>query len=114
VAVPGGLVMGGGEVEALTIFLSAFLLFQVELIVGKELLPWFGGAPSVWTTCLVFFQSVLLAGYAYAHLIVSKLGLPRQLGVHIVVVALSVSATGVPGDPLAFPHNSRLVLETGR
>ena len=87
---PGGLVMGGGEVEALTIFLSAFLLFQVELIVGKELLPWFGGAPSVWTTCLVFFQSVLLAGYAYAHLIVSKLGLPRQLGVHIVVVALSV------------------------
>lgn len=47
---------------ALTVFLSAFLLFQVELIVGKELLPWFGGVPAVWTTCLVFFQCVLLAG----------------------------------------------------
>ena len=87
---PGRLVMGGREVQALTIFLSAFLLFQAELIVGKELLPWFGGAPSVWTTCLVFFQSVLLAGYAYAHLIVRKLGPRRQLGVHIIVVALSV------------------------
>ncbi len=75
---------------ALTIFLSAFLLFQVELIVGKELLPWFGGAPAVWTTCLVFFQCVLLAGYGYAHMIVGKLGLRRQLGVHIILVALSV------------------------
>jgi hypothetical protein len=73
-----------------TIFLSSFLLFQVELIVGKELLPWFGGAPAVWTTCLVFFQCVLLAGYGYAHVVAGKLGLRRQLCLHIILVALSV------------------------
>jgi hypothetical protein len=75
---------------ALTVFLSAFLLFQVELIVGKELLPWFGGAPAVWTTCLVFFQGVLVAGYGYAHLVAERLSLRRQIGVHIALVALSV------------------------
>ena len=75
---------------ALTIFLSAFLLFQVELIVGKELLPWFGGAPAVWTTCLVFFQVVLLAGYGYAHLLVGRLGVRRQVSVHLALVAISV------------------------
>jgi len=75
---------------ALTIFLSAFLLFQVELIVGKELLPWFGGAPAVWTTCLVFFQCVLLAGYGYAHMVAGKLGLRRQFGMHTILVVISV------------------------
>jgi len=75
---------------ALTIFLSALLLFQVELIVGKELLPWFGGAPAVWTTCLVFFQVVLLGGYAYAHIVVGRLPLRRQAAVHAILVALSV------------------------
>ena len=75
---------------AVTIFLSAFLLFQAELIVGKELLPWFGGAPAVWTTCLVFFQVVLLAGYGYAHMVVGKLGVRRQIFVHLALVSLSV------------------------
>ena len=51
-----------------TIFLSAFLLFLVQPIIAKQILPWFGGSAAVWTTCLVFFQSVLLAGYAYADL----------------------------------------------
>lgn len=50
-----------------TAFLSAFLLFQVQLIIAKYILPWWGGTPAVWATCLVFFQIVLLAGYAYAH-----------------------------------------------
>ncbi|MFO0524420.1 MAG: hypothetical protein ACK515_28865, partial [bacterium] len=49
-----------------TIFLSAFLLFLVQPIIAKQILPWFGGSAAVWTTCLVFFQSTLLAGYAYA------------------------------------------------
>jgi hypothetical protein len=75
---------------AVTIFLSAFLLFQVELIVGKELLPWFGGAPAVWATCLVFFQFVLLAGYGYAHMVVGRLRVRRQLSVHLTLVTLSV------------------------
>ncbi|HTY60167.1 MAG TPA: ferrichrome ABC transporter permease [Bacteroidota bacterium] len=73
-----------------TIFLSAFLLFQVELIIGRELLPWFGGAPAVWTTCLVFFQVVLLAGYGYAHLVALRLSPGRQIGLHVTLLALSV------------------------
>src|SRR5450756_2080713 len=52
---------------ALTIFLGAFLLFQVQPLMAKFILPWFGGGPGMWTTCLLFFQVRLLAGYAYAH-----------------------------------------------
>ena len=47
--------------------LSAFLLFQVQPVISKFILPWFGGSPGVWTTCMVFFQVVLFGGYAYAH-----------------------------------------------
>ena len=52
---------------ALSIFTGAFLLFQVQPLIGKFILPWFGGSPGVWTTCLLFFQTLLLGGYAYAH-----------------------------------------------
>ncbi|HEX4143812.1 MAG TPA: fused MFS/spermidine synthase [Pirellulales bacterium] len=52
---------------ASTIFVSAFLLFEVELLVSLYILPWFGGSPAVWNTCLLFFQTTLLAGYVYAH-----------------------------------------------
>ena len=52
---------------ALTILASAFLLFQVEPIIAKIILPWFGGSAAVWTVCLLFFQMALLAGYLYAH-----------------------------------------------
>ena len=52
---------------AAAIFVSAFLLFQVQPLVSKSILPWFGGTPAVWTTCMLFFQSLLFAGYAYAH-----------------------------------------------
>jgi hypothetical protein len=51
----------------ITIFLSAFLLFWVQLLLGKYILPWFGGAAAVWTTCMLFFQVLLVGGYAYAH-----------------------------------------------
>ena len=54
---------------ALTIFTGAFLLFQVQPLIGKYILPWFGGGPGVWTTCMLFFQAVLLGGYAYAHIL---------------------------------------------
>ena len=57
----------------LTIFASAFLLFLVQPIIAKQILPWFGGSAAVWTTCLVFFQTALLAGYAYADSIVRRL-----------------------------------------
>jgi len=63
---------------SLTIFLSAFLLFLVQPLIGKYILPWFGGTPAVWSTLMLFFQTLLLAGYAYSHKIVSKLSLCRQ------------------------------------
>src|SRR6478752_6100651 len=51
----------------LAIFLGAFLLFSIQLLLGKYFLPWFGGTPAMWTTCMFFFQVLLLAGYGYAH-----------------------------------------------
>jgi hypothetical protein len=75
---------------ALAIFLSAFLLFQVQLILGKYILPWFGGTPAVWTTCLLFFQLLLLGGYAYAHLLSRSLSSRVQARVHITLLAASV------------------------
>ena len=73
----------------LTIFCGAFLLFQVQLILGKYILPWFGGTPAVWTTCMLFFQLLLLGGYLYAHLISTKLSLRTQTLVHIAVLGMS-------------------------
>jgi spermidine synthase len=73
-----------------TIFLSAFLLFLVQPIIAKQILPWFGGSSAVWTTALVFFQSVLLAGYAYADL-TTRLGVRRQTLLHIGLLAVSLA-----------------------
>ena len=58
-------------------FLGAFLLFLVQPLVARYVLPWFGGGPAVWTTCMLFFQAVLLAGYAYAHFSAARLP-PRR------------------------------------
>src|SRR5712691_7338179 len=76
-------------VFGLAIFSSAFLLFQVQLIFGKFLLPWFGGTSAVWTTCLLFFQVLLFAGYFYSHKISSSLGLNRQGGLHLAFLAIT-------------------------
>lgn len=74
---------------ALTAFLSAFLLFEVQLIVSKHILPWFGGSAAVWTTSMLVFQILLLAGYAYSHLI--SLGLPSQIQVRLHLALLAAS-----------------------
>jgi hypothetical protein len=74
----------------LTIFLSAFLLFQVQPILGRYILPWFGGGPAVWTTCMLFFQSLLLAGYAYAHFLTSRRISRVQSWIHIALLAISL------------------------
>ena len=58
---------------AVTIFLSAFLLFQVQPLIAKIILPWFGGSAAVWSAAMLFFQLTLLAGYAYAHFVIAKL-----------------------------------------
>src|SRR6185437_5292687 len=75
---------------AATIFVSAFLLFQVQPLVSKAILPWFGGTAAVWTTCMLFFQSVLFCGYAYAHFSDRWLAPKMQGLVHVglIVVAL--------------------------
>ncbi|MGB6554474.1 MAG: hypothetical protein WBE78_13355 [Candidatus Binataceae bacterium] len=75
-----------------TIFIGAFLLFQIEPMIAKYILPWFGGSTTVWTTCLLFFQVALLAGYTYAHLLGTKLRPNRQLLVHIGLVGVCVAA----------------------
>ena len=75
---------------ALTIFTSAFLLFLIQPIIAKQILPWFGGSAAVWTTCLVFFQSLLLAGYAYSDWTTRKLTARRQVALHIVLLAVSL------------------------
>ena len=90
---------------AATIFLSAFLLFQVQPLIGKWILPWFGGGPAVWTTCMLFFQSALLGGYAYAHLVRTQLKERGQMIVHLVVlVAALVFLPIAPWDQLANMH----------
>jgi len=84
---------------AATIFLSAFLLFLVQPLIAKQILPWFGGASSVWTTCLLFFQSALLAGYAYAHASVRWLPPRRQIQLHIALLLISLSILPILADP---------------
>jgi SAM-dependent methyltransferase len=95
---------------AATIFLSAFLLFQVQPLVGKLTLPWFGGSAGVWTTCLLFFQVLLLLGYLYAHLVIRHLPHRRQIQLHGTLLALAALALplrlhaafkpGGTGDPV--------------
>src|SRR5262245_33635133 len=74
---------------ALALTLSSALLFVIEPMLGKLVLPWLGATPAVWTTCMLFFQAALLAGYAYAHA-AAWLG-PRRLAlVHVVALAITM------------------------
>ncbi len=99
---------------ACTVFLSAFLLFQVQPIAAKMILPWFGGTSSVWSVCLVFFQATLLLGYAYVHWLHERLPPRRQMAVHGTVLLLSLLALPITADPawkgLALEHPSLSVL----
>src|SRR5690348_10472001 len=94
---------------ALTIFLSAFLLFQVQPLIGKIILPWFGGSAAVWSAAMLFFQVSLLAGYAYAHFLIGRFKAKGQMRVHAALLAVSVLLLPIlpnarwkpthPGDP---------------
>jgi spermidine synthase len=84
---------------ALTIFTGAFLLFLVQPLIGKYILPWFGGTPGVWTTCMLFFQLVLLGGYAYAHFVSRWLKPRQQAVVHLVLLVAAVAVLPItPAD----------------
>ena len=76
---------------ACTIFASAFLLFLIQPIIAKQILPWFGGSAAVWTTCLVFFQCALLAGYLYSDLTTRKLGAKRQAMLHLILTLIAIA-----------------------
>src|SRR5262252_10312505 len=76
---------------AAAIFLSSSLLFLVEPMAGKRLLPLLGGSASVWMTCLVFFQTVLLAGYLCAHGIATRMRPPLQATIYAVLLAASLA-----------------------
>lgn len=77
-------------IYALTIFASAFLLFMVQPIMAKQILPWFGGSAAVWTTCLMFFQLVLLCGYAYADWTIRFLKPRPQVILHTALLVFSL------------------------
>ncbi|MBM3853184.1 MAG: ferrichrome ABC transporter permease, partial [Verrucomicrobia bacterium] len=84
---------------ALTIFIGAFLLFQVQPLIGKYILPWFGGSPGVWTTCMLFFQLLLLGGYVYAHLVSRRLRPRTQAAVHLVLLVVALAMLPItPAD----------------
>ena len=98
---PGGRTLGSLALLGTTVFVSAFLLFQVQPIIGKFILPWFGSTPGVWATALLFFQLMLLGGYAYTHFIVSRLTWRRQAILHVVLLGLALTILPVtPGDAL--------------
>lgn len=78
-----------------TILLSACLLFAIQPICSKLILPWFGGSSSVWITCLLFFQSALLFGYLYAHALTRAFPLKWQTGTHIFLLLACVAALHV-------------------
>jgi hypothetical protein len=82
-----------------TIFLSAALLFAVQPMFARMVLPVLGGTPAVWTTCMVFFQSALFAGYAYAHLGVRRLGVRRQAAMHLVLMTAALCAQPILVSP---------------
>ena len=84
---------------AITILVSAFLLFQVQPVIAKIILPWFGGSAAVWTTCLLFFQFALLLGYLYSHAVVRYLKPRAQMALHACL--LLVSAAALPIYPSA-------------
>jgi spermidine synthase len=109
---------GVGTLYAISIFLSAFLLFQVEPLMGKFILPWFGGLPAVWTTCLLFFQIVLFGGYAYAHVTFSRLSPRIQAALHIAILMAACLALPIAPSELWKPRGteepiSRIVLLLG-
>ena len=87
------------------ILLSAFLLFQVQPLIAKLILPWFGGSAAVWTSCMLFFQVALLGGYAYAHWVSRQSG-RTQTALHLGLLALSFLS--LPISPAAWwkPHGA--------
>src|SRR5919107_4881703 len=91
---------------AATIFTSAFLLFLVQPVIAKQILPWFGGSASVWATCLVFFQTMLLFGYAYADWSTRSLKPRSQAILHVALLLASLALLPIIPDASCKPGAS--------
>jgi SAM-dependent methyltransferase len=90
-------------IYAATIFLSSFLLFLVQPLIARQILPWFGGTAAVWTTCMLFFQTLLLAGYAYAHAADAKLWPRQQAALHTLLLAVALALLPIAPSELWKP-----------
>src|SRR5262245_44331665 len=89
----------GAALYAGSAFASAFLIFVVQPMVAKRIVPWFGGVPSVWILCLAFYQTALFVGYAYAHCLIRFVAPTRQVLVHALVFAGALLTLPVlPGE----------------
>ena len=75
---------------SISIFLSAFLLFQIQPMIGKFILPWFGGTPAVWSTLMLFFQVLLTGGYTYAYWLIGRVEKRRQIIIHISLTTFAI------------------------
>ena len=91
----------------ITILISSFLIFQVQPLISKYILPWFGGTPGVWTTCMLFFQVVLFAGYAYAHFLIAKLPIRAQFLVHMALLVGGLSLLPISPNPAWAPQGNQ-------
>src|SRR5271154_6903534 len=87
-----------------TIFVASFLLFVLEPLYAKLILPWFGGSASVWAVCLVFFQTALLLGYLYADILTRRLKPLHQSILHIGLLLASLCSIPITPDPHWRPH----------
>src|SRR5215813_8030777 len=92
----------------MTLFVSAFLLFLVQPMIAKMILPKLGGTPAVWNTCMVFFQATLLAGYVYSHVTTTWLSLRLQTLVHACLLGLPalVLPISIAGADQSLPHDT--------
>ena len=90
-------------IYAATIFVSAFLLFLVQPVIAKQILPWFGGSAAVWTTCLVFFQFLLLFGYAYSDFTTRRLKPRNQVWLHCALLLASLAVLPIIPDAVWKP-----------
>jgi hypothetical protein len=93
-------------VYATTVFVSAFLLFLVQPLIARYILPWFGGSPGVWTTCLLFFQVVLLVGYAYAHFLTGRFTRRRQAVISTALLVLTLAFLPITPSRTWIPEGS--------
>jgi len=88
---------------AITIFISAFFLFQVQPVIARFILPWCGGSPAIWSTCMLFFQVGLLVGYIYAHLMARYIKPRNQVILHAALLALSLMFLPITPDAALKP-----------